>query len=360
MLFAALVLLCLTGLPAAAQSLPQTGLAAEKIRAIETLISSEMSRQSIPGMSIAVAGPGNVYWSNGYGMADMENFVPAKASTVYRLASISKPITAVAAMQLVQARKLDLDAPVERYVAGFPKKQWPVTTRQLLAHLGGVRHYKDEAEPYSTKHYSSVAEALQTFQDDALVHEPGTRYLYTTFGFVLAGAVVEGASGIAYSEYVRRNIFDPAGMTSIYMDDVYTLIPNRSRGYFQTAAGLVENAPLADTSNKIPGGGMASTAGDLVKFAQAVGGGKLLSREMVETMWTPQRTRDGKSTYYGLGWGVGEIGGRRQVSHTGGQAGVSTVLRYLPGDQMAVAMMFNLQGVAFGDLADKIVKILLQ
>jgi Beta-lactamase class C and other penicillin binding proteins len=266
----ALLLLCATRAALAQQS----GLPPEKLREIERLITMEMSRQSIPGMSIAVAGPGNTYWSNGYGMAELENFVPAKASTVYRLASISKPITAVAAMQLVQAGKLDLDAPVQKYVPQFPKKQWPVTTRQLLGHLGGVRHYKNDAEPYSTRHYPSIGEALKAFEDDPLVHEPGTKYLYTTFGFVLAGAVVEGAAGMPYREYLQKNIFEPAGMTGIQMDDVYALIPNRSRGYFRRRTAEVENAALADTSNKVPGGGMVSTSGDLVKFALALGSGK--------------------------------------------------------------------------------------
>jgi serine beta-lactamase-like protein LACTB len=337
-----------------------SGLPSEKIREIERLISMEMSRQSIPGMSIAIAGPQNTYWSNGYGMADLENFVPAKASTVYRLASISKPITAVAAMQLVEKGRLDLDAPVQKYVAGFPNKQWPVTTRQLLAHLSGVRHYKDDAEPYSTKHYPSIAEALKAFQDDPLLHEPGTKYLYTTFGFVLVGAVVEGVAGVPYREYLQKDIFEPAGMTTIQMDDVYALIPNRSRGYFRRPDGRVENAALADTSNKIPGGGMVSTPGDLVKFALAVGSGKLVSKQMLDVMWTSQKTRDGKPTFYGLGWGVGQLRGRLQVSHTGGQAGVSTVLRYLPRDQVAVAMMFNLENVVFQELADHIVQIMLQ
>ena len=149
--------------------------------------------QRIPGMSIAIATRDGSIWSNGYGMADLENFVPAKASTVYRTASIAKPITAVAAMQLVESGALNLDAPIDTYVPSFPKKQWPITTRQLLGHLGGIRGYKDGAETYLTKHYWSLSEASMVFAEDPLLHEPGSKYFYSTFGYVLAGLAVEAA-----------------------------------------------------------------------------------------------------------------------------------------------------------------------
>ena len=338
----------------------QTGLSPAQIREIEALISTEMSGQSIPGMSIAIATRDGSIWSNGYGMADLENFVPAKASTVYRTASIAKPITAVAAMQLVESGALNLDAPIDTYVQSFPKKQWPITTRQLLGHLGGIRGYKDGAETYLTKHYWSLLEASTVFAEDPLLHEPGSKYFYSTFGYVLAGLAVEAAGKESFVSYLRTHIFAPAGMNSTTVDDVYTLIPNRSRGYQKTSNGSVLNAALADTSHKIPGGGLASTAPDIVAFALAVGSGKLVKEESRETMFRSLSTNDGGSTGYGLGWGVGEFAGRLQVSHAGGQAGVSTVLRYFPKERVALAMMFNLEGVKFNSLADRILALILQ
>ena len=128
-------------------------------------------------------------------MADLENFVPVKTSTVLRTASIAKPVTATAAMQLVEAGRLDLDAPVEKYVPEFPRKPWPVTMRQLLGHLGGIRSYRDQGESLNTRHFSTLRDAVRVFAADDLASEPGTRYTYSSLGFVLAGAVVEAVAG---------------------------------------------------------------------------------------------------------------------------------------------------------------------
>jgi CubicO group peptidase (beta-lactamase class C family) len=348
---ACVLLLLLAAGQAAAQE--RSGLPPAVLEKIERLITEEMARQRIPGLSVAVATDFEVRWSNGYGFSDLENFVPAKASTVYRLASISKPITAVAALQLAEKGRLDLDAPIRKYVPGFPEKKWPVTARLLLGHLGGVRHYKGD-EIASTRRYESLTDALAIFQADPLLHEPGTKYVYTTYGFNLLGAAVEGASGMRFMDYLRERIFQPAGMEHIRDDDAYTLIPNRAQGYRKTAAGELQNSILADVSNKIPGGGLCSTAEDLARFAVAVQKGTLLARESAELMFTRQKTRDGRRTSYGLGWGVSERDGRREIAHGGGQPRVATYLYMLPDERCAVALMCNLEGARLPDLARRI------
>ncbi|MGH9672891.1 MAG: serine hydrolase domain-containing protein, partial [Bryobacteraceae bacterium] len=302
------------------------------------------TRQGIPMITAAVATGGELRWANGYGLSDVENNVPAKAATVHRLGSISKPITAVAALQLYESGRLDLDAPVQKYVPGFPLKPWPITSRQLLGHLGGIRHYNGEDEVNSTRHYRNLIDPLAIFQRDALVAEPGTRYNYTTYGYVLLGAVVEAASGARFMDYLRERVFLPAAMDRIRDDHPFALIPNRARGYRRYATGQLENCALADTSNKIPGGGLCSTTEDLVKFALAVRRGTLLKPETVEMMFTRQKLRDGTETPYGLGWNVPAVeGGRRIVMHGGGQQGTSTVLAMLPREGAAVALMCNLE-----------------
>ena len=220
-----------------------------------------MAVSKVPGLSLAIAVNGQLRWEKGYGLADIENSIPAKTSTVYRLASISKPITAVAAMQLAEHGLLDLDAPVQKYIANFPQKPWPITTRALLAHLGGIRHYNSPAEVNSTRHYLGVTEPLEIFQRDPLVAEPGTAYHYTTYGYVLAGAVIEAAAGKRFSDCLRDGIFKPAGMQHIQADDLFAIIRNRSRGYRLNPSGQVENCAPADTSNKIPGGGLELNSG---------------------------------------------------------------------------------------------------
>ena len=348
-----LLFLLLLALAAPAVAQAPSGLSADRVEKIERLITGEMSRQTIPGLSVAVVTDSQLRWSNGYGFADLENFVPAKASTVYRLASISKPITAVAAMQLAEQGKLDLDAPVQKYVPGFPEKPWPVTVRHLLGHLGGVRHYRGD-EIASTRRYARLTDALAIFQDDPLLHEPGTKYAYTTYGYNLVGAAVEGASGMSFMDYLRRHVFEPAGMDRIRDDDPHALIPNRAQGYRKAPDGTLRNSILADVSNKIPGGGLCSTVEDLARFAVAVQSGKLVKPETLAQMWTRQRTKDGQLTAYGLGWSVAEQDGRRTIAHGGGQPRVATYLYLRPDDRCAVALMTNLEGARLPDLARQI------
>ena len=356
----ALCLLLVCHAPSASAQTAASGIPAEKVKQIEALISAEMARLKIPGLSVAVVTDRQVRWSKGYGLADVENEVPAKAATVYRLASVSKPITAVAVMQLAERGKIDLDAPVQKYCPAFPEKQWPVTTRQVLAHLSGIRHYKSDEEINSTRHYGSVTEGLAMFRDDPLLHEPGAKMTYTTFGYTLLGCVVEGASAEKFADYVRENVFAPAGMTSTRADSVADIIPNRAQGYRKTEGGELKNSPLADNSYKVPGGGFVSTAEDLAKFAVAIETYKLLKRETTELMFTSQKTSDGKETNYGLGWGIGTHAGTRAIGHSGAQQRVSTVLNMLPDRGLAVAVLVNVEDVRLEDLMLKISDVLLK
>jgi len=323
---------------------PSPGLAAPKLQAVETAISVAMHRYGIPGLSAAVASGGSVRLSAGYGLADVENAVPAGPLTVYRLASVSKPITAVAVLQLAAEGKLDLDAPIQRYVPAYPEKQWPLTCRQLLCHQAGVRQWTEE-EFRSTKHYAGLAESLEYFKNDPLVFEPGTRTLYTSLGYNLLGAAVESVAGQGYLEYLRENVFTPAGMETAGIDDVFALIPHRAAGYQKSPGGKLFNSALSDTSNRVPGGGLVSTAEDVARFAVALHSGALMKKETREQMFVRQRTRDRKPTGYGLGWAVGTEQGRREIYHIGGQPKVSTVLYMLPDTGQSVVLLANLEGV---------------
>ncbi len=354
------ILLLLIAVNAAAQS---TAFSTEKRAKIEAAISAAMSQAGIPGLSVAIVTDGKLAWSNGYGLADVENFVPAKASTSYRLASISKTITATAIMQLVERGKLDLDAPVQKYCPAFPTKQWPVTARQLLGHLSGVRHYKipEEVINENTKHYTNLNDTLSFFKDDPLLHEPGTKYLYSTYGYNLLGCVVEGASGQNYLEYVRKNIFEPAGMATIRDDDPAAIIPNRAQGYEKTRGGALRNSALANVSYKIPGGGFCSTVEDLAKFAIALQSSKLLKPETRAQAWAKQKLKDGKDSMYGLGWQLSEHNGAQEVAHGGNQSRVTTLLYMLPARGFAVVLMMNLESVGSRtQLARQIAAIIFQ
>jgi serine beta-lactamase-like protein LACTB, mitochondrial len=219
-----------------------------------------------------------------------------------------------------------------------------VTARQLLCHQGGIRHEADD-EWGSTRHYSTLEEALTMFKDDPLEFAPGTRADYSTYGFNLLGSVVEGVSGMKFLDYLRDNVWAPAGMTETRADDVFEIIPNRARGYLRGASGDMANSKLADTSNKIPGGGLCSTAADVARFGAAIQAGTLLKPKTLAAMFVVQKTRDGRRTGYGLGWLVGNWRGRREVWHHGGQPQVSTLLYMQPDRRFAIVFLANLEGV---------------
>lgn len=316
----------------------------------DAAIAAAVSRRHISGVSAAVVLGGRLRWSRGYGFADLENRVPFSATTVWRLGSVSKPLTAVAAMQLSEKGRLDLDVPIQTYCPAFPKKPQPISSRQLLGHLAGIRHYNPAENFNSTRHYDGIAASLDAFKDDALVHPPGTAYTYSTYGYVVLGCVVEGASGSKYADYVRENVTAPAKMESTRADDLYAIIPNRARGYAISASGEARNADLADTSNKIPGGGWVSTVEDLARFAIALDENRLIRRDTFERMQVPMRTSDGKESPY-FGWSISDRRGDRTLTHTGSQQGTSTCLLMIPSKGFAVALISNTESADMGELA---------
>jgi serine beta-lactamase-like protein LACTB, mitochondrial len=341
-------------------------LAADKRSQIETAVTKFMSKTHAPGVSVGVVENNQFVWSQGFGYADVENSVPATSRTLYRLASVSKPITAVAALQLSERGKLDLDAPVQKYCPLFPQKEFPITTRQVLGHLGGIRHYKsdsqDDPEGGNTKHFDDpIAAGLKFFANDPLVAKPGTKFNYSTQGFTLVGCVIEGASGEKYVSYVQSKIFAPAEMAQSVQDDLLAIIPYRTRYYQADKAGKVENADLLDSSYKVPGGGWLSSADDMARFELAMLNDRLVSRASRDAMWTAQHTADGKPTEYGLGWGVGtekELG-VKYVGHSGGQQGTSTYLMLVPERQAGVIVLINTNSVKASDLATELMKVVL-
>lgn len=363
-----LIIALVTALPAGAQT--PGPISADKVAKVETAISSFMSQQNIPGTTVAIVQDNQIRFQRGYGMADVENFVPAKALTVFRIASVSKALTAVAAMQLVEKGKLDLDAPIQKYVPNFPTKKFPITTRQLLAHLSGIRNYRP-GEGERTNRYDTLTDALSIFKDDPLDSEPGTRFAYTTFGFTLLGVTIEAASGMTFEDYMREHIFKPAGMQHTYVDDLYAIIRNRAHGYtprvFGQLDGNYRNPVLMDSSYKIPGGGLLSTAEDLARFAIAVQNGVLIKPETFAEMSKSQKTSDGRDTGYGYGWYIGGTGGfandAEAVWHGGVQPGFTSDLVLLPKKRLAVVILTNLEAggrLGLGQLAKQIGDIVLQ
>ncbi|HET8633142.1 MAG TPA: serine hydrolase domain-containing protein, partial [Gemmatimonadales bacterium] len=262
------------------------------IREIRDSLVSRMEKAGVPGASITVMRDGRVIWSEGFGWADVEQRVPVTALTRFRVGSVSKPLTSVAVGLLVDAHKLDLDAPVQRYVPSFPKKRWPITTRLVAGHLAGIRHYKGD-EFLMKEHFANVTDGLKIFENDSLLFEPGTKFSYSSYGWNLVSAVVEKTSGIPFLSFMQDSVFAPLGMTHTVADYVDSIVPFRARWYTGSADSGVVNAPYVDNGYKWAGGGFLSTTEDLVRFGEGLLEGKLLSDSTRALLWTPQLMKNG-------------------------------------------------------------------
>src|SRR5215467_14187956 len=214
----------------------------------------EWIQRGIPGLSLTVAVDGKIAYSKGFGFADLEERVPAWPSTKFRIGSISKPLTAAGLMELVEAGKVELDAPVQKYVPSFPDKGSVITVRMIAGHLGGIRHYRDD-EFTIQKHYDQVLDGLKIFEDDPLVSPPGTKFNYSSYGYNLLSAVVESASGQNFLTYMQEHVFASLGLVHTAADQNSQIVEQRSRFYEIPKDGPVENAPYVDNSYKWAGGG---------------------------------------------------------------------------------------------------------
>ncbi len=329
----------------------------------------------IPGISAAVGIDGMIVWSEGFGFSDLENRVPARATTLYRVGSVSKPITAAALVQLALNGSLDLDAPVQRYVPSFPRKAHPITTRQLAGHLAGIRHYRgDESVSEGQRHYDDVVDALGIFGEDPLLFTPGERYSYSSYGWNLISAVIQGAADEDFLAHMQANVFEPLGMYHTFADDPRVIIPGRTR-FYAYSGGRTRNAPFVDNSYKWAGGGFIASVEDLVRFGSAHLASGFLPQQGLDLLFTSQLTNAGEEIGYGIGWRVGlfadllaegsPMRGGALASlpiryHGGSSVGGRAFLLLIPDERMVVALLVNYERFDGAALAGRVASAFLR
>jgi serine beta-lactamase-like protein LACTB, mitochondrial len=262
--------------------------------------------RNLPGLSVAVGVGGELVWAEGFGWADLDKRVTVTPRTRFRIGHASIPLTSAGVGLLLEKGRLRLDDEIQTYVPAFPRKQWPVTLRQLMGHVAGVRHYRNEADYMPSAHCERAAEGLQTFADDPLLFEPETQYKYSTFGWILVSAAVEAAAGEPFFTFMRTQVFKPLGMADTTPDSPTEPIPNRATFYYPRFSGDPsfgpEPATTVDYSCFAGAGGFLSTPSDLVRFGMAMHTGKLLQLSTVQKLQTRQVLMSGAETDYGLGW----------------------------------------------------------
>ena len=350
-----LLLLLVSSAASAADPLP-----AEQVTQIDASIRALLAQRPSAGLSVAVSWRG-LEWSTAYGYARLHPARAATPQTSYRLASITKTLTGVAIMQLAENGKLALDAEVQAYLPKYPRKPWPITVRDLLTHVSGTYHYRDQKKESHFKRHFSTAQSLKLFEDWPLAHEPGTKFTYTSYGYNVLGAIVEAVSGQSYADYLRDNIFLPAGMSRSQVEDPRARDDGWAAGYRVKAGRLIPSEEI-DISSRFAGGGARSTVEDLVRYGQALFAGRLVKPATWQQMIVSGRTRDGKWVDYGFGFAVYPQHGHFVVAHLGGQPETTSLLILLPGEQLVIALLTNVegQGALLSDVGEAVIATLLE
>jgi CubicO group peptidase (beta-lactamase class C family) len=327
------------------------------IESYRSFIRQQMEADRIPGLTVGFY-KGDTMWTEGFGSIDLENDVKASDQSAYRLASNTKSMTAVAVLQLQEAGKLNIDDPVHKYVPYFPRKKWDITLRQLMGHLGGISHYKDYEVEGSIREDKDTRESLEIFDAFELVAKPGTEYHYTSYGYNLLGAAIEGASKQPYGKYLRENIWEPLGMDHTWMDDPDEIIPNRAQGY-RLDYGELKNSEFVNISSRFASGGTVSTVVDLLKYGRGLNREQILTSRSTRMMETTMNTARGLRTDYGMGWRIEPVNGRFQAYHTGGQPETRTILMRFPTLDFAIALAYNLEGGSLRSIAHRLYQLIM-
>jgi CubicO group peptidase (beta-lactamase class C family) len=315
------------------------------------IVRSALSEQNLPGMSVAVGVGDDIVWAEGFGWADLETRVPIAPETSFRIGTASTALTSAAVGLLLEEGRLNLDEPIQTYVPAFPSKEWPVTLRQVMGHVAGVRNDGGDEGPLLSARCERPAHALRAFADRPLLFEPGTRYRFSSYGWIVVSAAVEAAAGEPFLAVMRQRIFEPLGLRDTTADSATEPASHRATPYFPRFAadpryGLHLMRPL-DYSCYAGSSVFISTPSDLVRFGLAITNGKLLQPATMQVLQTSQRLTSGEETGYGLGWDLETVtvAGKetRSVGHDGTLLGgpVSSLMTF-PEHGIVVAVTSNI------------------
>ena len=315
-------------------------------KALQTYIAREVEDKRLPALSIALVDDQRIVWARGFGFADQKANTPATAETVYRVGSVSKLFTDIAVMRLVEQGKLDLDAPVTKYLPEFkPENPFgkPITLRQMMAHRSGlVREppdgsYFDPTNPPLTK-------MVESLNRTKLVFEPETKIKYSNAAIATVGFVLERTQKEPFARYLQRTLLDPLGMTNSGFEPRPALTKNLAHAVMWTYHGREFAAPTFELG-MAPAGSMYSTVTDLGRFLGVLFAGgqgpkeRMLQKETLEQMWTPQFKKSDEKSDFGIGFRISDLEGRRKLGHGGAIYGFSTELAALPDDKLGVVVI---------------------
>lgn len=315
------------------------------------IVRANVAEQNLPGVSVAVAVGREIVWAEGFGWADIESKAAVTPQTRFRIGTASAALTSAAAGLLLESDRLKLDEKLQTYVPEFPEKQWPVTVRQVMGHVAGVRSDGGDEGPLFGVRCERPVEALAHFADDELRFEPGTQYRFSTYGWILISAAIETAANEPFLAFMRTQVFEPLGMADTRADAGTVPLPEVTSFYFPRFAGDPRYGPdpmrPLEYSCYAGSSVFLSTPSDMVRFATAINNGQLLQPKTVQLLQTQQRLTTGQETGYGLGWDLETATVLGQpttaIGHDGESLGgmVSSLMTF-PAHGIAVAVMTNI------------------
>ena len=309
---------------------------------IDSVVRDVLATSGAPSASIAVVRHGQVAYANAYGTARLAPPLPASPSMRYSIGSVSKQITATAVLLLAERHKLSLDDRVSRWLPTLTRAS-DVTIRQLLSMTSGYQDYwpQDYVMPPMLQ-ATTARRIVDEWGRKPLDFEPGTQWQYSNTNYVIAGLIVEKASGMSIVDFLRRNVFTPLQMESVTITDEGALGPSDPERYERFGLGPPRIAPKEGAGWLFAAGELAMTATDLARWDISVIEQTVLQPASYRSQQTDVLLRDGRATGYGLGVVVGSFRGHRLISHGGEVSGFSTQNSIFPDDSIAVVVLANL------------------
>lgn len=314
-------------------------LAQDRIDAkVDAFVKSEMERQRIPGVALAVVRGGKPLIVKGYGMANLEHQVAVKPETVFQSGSVGKQFTAFAVMQLVDEGKIGLDEKIGKYLGDIPETWSNVTVRNLLTHTAG---FTDYPEGFDFRKDYTEDDLLKIIRETPLAFKPGDTWQYSNLGFVTLGILIHKVTGKFYGDFLQERIFNPLGMSTARVISERDIVPNRAAGYTLREKEVKNQGWVSPSLNTTADGSLYLTVLDMIKWDDALTNGKLLSKAAYEQMWTPVRLADGKEEAYGFGWGLRRLNGKRVIEHSGAWQGFKSHIARYPDDGLTIILFAN-------------------
>lgn len=312
-----------------------------------------------PSISVCVTKKGFPIWEKGYGYADIENKIPVNTrETLYRIASVSKPLTGVSLTKMQEQGWIDWNCSLYDYVPYFPEKAYDFTIKQLAGHLAGIRAYK--GKEVFLNEFMSIRDGIGVFANDPLLFEPGTKYYYNSYDFNLISLAMQEAVKEPFEWYVTQNVLQPIGMFHTF-PDMGGLSPNQSIPYAMDKKNRFRKATEVNNFFKLGGGGFLSTAYDVNLLGQAILSGGLLKPAYQEEMLTSQRLNSGQETGYGIGWqSTADWNGRTYYGHIGNGIGGYAWFYVYPKEELVFTFLFNTTNPSIGKYMHRIMDCIIK